>query len=189
MLVCCTSGSAYRRKSWRQRCESNFRCFTSADKMDSYCRILHRRRPSHQRRSKSSTKLGYRMCMSTGRYRGCRNWVPEDDGRKHPARRTTPTSTTAIGSWKDRFPSSSIISLQLFECLGTLGSSVTNGPEQHSTLSILCQRGIGLCIFYGASIAPSYLFCIAGWCTYRFLEWVEVTNQLIHDRRQICSLD
>ena len=99
MPVCCTPEgpdlmTRYLERNW-----------TRTDKnTQSHRRIFYWRRPSNQRRSKSSTQLSDRMCVLTGRYRRRRDRFPKDDGGEYPARRTTSTSTAAIRSWEDWFP-------------------------------------------------------------------------------------
>jgi hypothetical protein len=121
--------------------------------------------------------------MSTSSYRGGRNWVPKDDGRKHQTRRTTPTSTSAIRSRQDRFPGSCVIDFYDPDEMMKLGPSVTNGSETTLySFHPLSERHWIVYFLQEHLLLLLLRFCIAGWCTYRFLEWVEVTNQIIHDR-------
>lgn len=93
--------------------------------------------------------------MFAGSYRGCGNWVPKDDGREYPTRRTTPTATATIGSWQDWIPRRRLIP-----------SSLPN----HSTL---CWT-----VYYykGRLLLLSCLFCIAG-VGIEYSTGVELTNQ------------
>jgi len=126
----------------------------------SHRRILHRRRLGNQRRSKSSPKLSDRMRMSAGGYRGCRNWVPENDGREHKTRRTTPASSSSFRSWPDRLPRSRVSFISSIE-----------HPKDHpllvpynTLLFPICRRDDGL--YFSTWGVFSLVSCLHSWKVY-----------------------
>lgn len=52
-------------------------------------RVFHGRRISSTRRSASDTKRCHRMRHPACSHRGCRYWIPKDDGREHKTRAAT----------------------------------------------------------------------------------------------------
>jgi len=62
-----------------------------------HCRILHWWCARCPWRSKSCTKRCDRLCHPARGHRGCRYWIPENDGREHEVRHTA-NATTSFAS-------------------------------------------------------------------------------------------